>query len=112
MFVTLVAILCHVLQGGPGNCVEEIVTDSNLSSITVQSCLIQGQIGIANWMSEHPIYHANWTLQRYKCAPGHYQLHVRAWPVKEIAWWALVVMSSYALVYGSAWYGEIIAGIQ
>jgi hypothetical protein len=32
--------------------------------------------------------------------------------VKEIAWWALVVMSSYALVYGSAWYGEIIAGIQ
>jgi hypothetical protein len=72
MFVTLIAVLCHVLPGGSGDCVEEIVTNSNLSSI------IQGQIGIAKWMSEHPIYHANWTLQRYKCAPGHYELHVKA----------------------------------
>ena len=61
MFVTLVAVLCHVLPGGPGGCVEEIVTDSNQSNITFQSCMIQGQIGIANWMPEHPIYHANWT---------------------------------------------------
>jgi hypothetical protein len=78
MFVTLVAVLCHVLPGGPGDCVEEIVTDSNQSNITFQSCMIQGQIGIAKWMSEHPIYHTNWTLQRYKCAPGHYELHVKA----------------------------------
>ena len=78
MFVTLVAVLCHVLPGGPGGCVEEIVTDSNLSNITFQSCAIQGQIGIAKWMSEHPIYHANWTLQRYKRAPGYYELHVKA----------------------------------
>jgi hypothetical protein len=78
MFVTLVAVLCHVLPGGTGDCVEEVVTDSNLSSITFQSCTIQGQIGIAKWMSEHPIYHANWTLQRYKCAPGHYDLHGKA----------------------------------
>ena len=62
----------------PGGCVEEIVTDSSQSNITFQSCMIQGQIGIANWMSEHPIYHANWTLQRYKCAPGQYRLHVKA----------------------------------
>jgi hypothetical protein len=78
MFVTLVAVLCHVLPGGSGNCVEEIVTNSNLSSITFQSCTIQGQIGIAKWMSEHPVYHANWTLERYKCAPGHYDLHGKA----------------------------------
>src|SRR5712664_3452032 len=70
MFVTLVAVLCHVLPGGPGDCVEEIVTDSNQSNITFQSCMIQGQIGIAKWMSEHPIYHANWTLQRYKMRAG------------------------------------------
>ncbi|MDQ1390891.1 MAG: hypothetical protein QOF56_4345, partial [Acidobacteriaceae bacterium] len=56
MFVTLVAVLCHVLPAGPGDCVEEIVTDSNQSNITLQSCMIQGQIGIAKWMSEHPIY--------------------------------------------------------
>ena len=71
MFVTLVAVLCHVLPGGPGHCVEEIVTDSSQSNMTFQRCVIQ-------WMSEHPIYHANWTLQRYRCAPGHYQLHVKA----------------------------------
>ena len=58
MFVTLVAVLCHVLPGSSGDCVEEIVTNSNLSNITFQSCTIQGQIGIAKWMSEHPIYHA------------------------------------------------------
>jgi hypothetical protein len=69
---------CRSLSCFPGDCVEEIVTNSNLSSITFQSCTIQGQIGIAKWMSEHPIYHANWTLQRYKCAPGHYELHVKA----------------------------------
>jgi hypothetical protein len=31
MFAMLVAVLCHVLPGGVGNCVEEIVTDSKLS---------------------------------------------------------------------------------
>jgi len=78
MFVTLVAVLCRVFTGGVGDCVEEIVSDSNLSNITFQSCMIQGQIGIANWMSEHPIYHTNWVLQRYKCAPGRYELHAKA----------------------------------
>jgi hypothetical protein len=29
-------------------------------------------------MSEHPIYHSDWTLERYKCAAGHYQLRVKA----------------------------------
>jgi hypothetical protein len=77
MFVTLVAVLCHALSGGPADCVEKIVTDSDQSNITFQSCMIQGQIGIAQWMSAHPVY-ANWTLQRYKCVPGHYQLHVKA----------------------------------
>jgi hypothetical protein len=78
MFITLVAVLCHVSSGVPGACVEEIITDSSKSEITLQSCMIQGQIGVAKWMSEHPIYHANWTLQRYKCAAGHYELHVKA----------------------------------
>ena len=78
MFVTLVAILCHVSPGPSGVCVEEIVTDSNQSNITFQSCVSQGQIGISKWMSEHPIYRADWTLQRYKCAPGHYSKHVKA----------------------------------
>ena len=78
MFVTLVAILCHVSPGPSGVCVEEIVTDSSKSDISFQSCMIQGQIGVAKWMSEHPIHRADWTLQRYKCAPGHYSPHVKA----------------------------------
>jgi hypothetical protein len=78
MFVTLIAILCHSLAGGPGSCVEEIITDSSKSDITFQGCMIQGQIGVAKWMSEHPIYRANWTLQRYKCALGHYIQDVKA----------------------------------
>jgi hypothetical protein len=82
MFVTLVAVLCHVMPAGAGagagDCVEEIVSDSSQSNITFQSCMIQGQIGITKWMSEHPVYRTNWTLDRYKCAPGHYQLHVKA----------------------------------
>ena len=79
MFVTLVAVLCHVSPGPSGVCVEEIVTDSSKSDISsFQSCTIQGQSGVTKWMSEHPIYRADWTLQRYKCAPGHYSPHVKA----------------------------------
>jgi hypothetical protein len=61
-----------------GVCVEEVVTDSSKSGISFQSCMIQGQIGVTKWISEHPIYRANWTLQRYKCASGHYSPHVKA----------------------------------
>jgi hypothetical protein len=38
MFVTLVAVLCHVSPGPSGACVEEIVTDSSKSDISFQSC--------------------------------------------------------------------------
>lgn len=78
MFVTLVAVLCRTLVGGPGVCVEEIVTDSSLSDITFQQCAMQGQLGISKWMAEHPVYRANWRLEGYKCAPGHYEIHGRA----------------------------------
>jgi hypothetical protein len=47
MFVTLVAILCHVSPARSGACVEEIVTDSSKGDISFQSCMIQGQIGVA-----------------------------------------------------------------
>jgi hypothetical protein len=78
MFVTLVAVLCHVSSGSPGACVEEIVTDSSKSEISFQSCMIEGEIGVAKWMSEHPIYRNDWTLQRFKCAAGHYTPHVNS----------------------------------
>jgi len=76
MFVTVVAVLCQISGVG---CVEEIVTDSNLTpEITFLECLQSGQAPLAKWITEHPIYHANWRLDRYKCVPGHYEIKGRA----------------------------------
>jgi hypothetical protein len=72
MFVSVVAVLCSL--SGPA-CVEEIVTDSSLDdSVTMQSCLMIGEAAIVKWMNEHPIYHANWRLDRFKCSPGKYEI--------------------------------------
>ena len=79
MFVTVVAVLCHL--GGPaaGSCVEEIVTDSNMTpDITFQECMKGAQAPLAKWMGEHPLYHSNWRIERYKCVPGHYEIKGRA----------------------------------
>jgi hypothetical protein len=77
MFVTVVAVLCHLT----GNvCIEEIVTRSSLDSmVTFQSCMIAGQANLAKWKGDHPIYRSEaWHIARYKCAPGHYVLKARA----------------------------------
>jgi hypothetical protein len=65
MLTTLVAILCQVASNA---CVEEIITDQ----ASLQSCQIQGQIGIAEWMSRSPAYRTGWNLERYKCVVGPY----------------------------------------
>jgi len=79
MFVTVAAVLCHLLAGQPV-CVEEIVTDSNLTpELTWIGCTILGQGPIAKWKSEHPIYRKDeWYIEKYKCAPGHYEIKGRA----------------------------------
>lgn len=57
MFVTVVAILCHLGGLAAGSCVEEIVTDSNMTpEITFQYCVKSVQAPLAKWMNEHPIY--------------------------------------------------------
>ena len=79
MFVTVVAVLCHINGIAVAGCVEEIVTDSNLTpEITFLECAIGAQAPLAKWMSAHPIYHANWRLDRYKCVPGRYEIKGRA----------------------------------
>jgi hypothetical protein len=79
MFTTIVAVLCHLSGPATGACVEEIVSDSDMDpALTFQACMISGQAGIAKWMSEHPLYRSGWRLDRYKCAPGHYEIHGRA----------------------------------
>jgi hypothetical protein len=76
MFVTIVAVLCHLTSN---DCVEEIVSSSSLDSrVTFQSCVTGGQAGLAKWKGEHPIYRSeSWHIQRYKCVPGDYKLHAR-----------------------------------
>ncbi|MBR1136825.1 MAG: hypothetical protein E6614_11670 [Bradyrhizobium sp.] len=65
MLVTLVAMLCNGQL-----CMEKVVTNSEMSGITMTSCAVSAQIGIADWMSKGP-YH-EWRLQGYKCVAGKY----------------------------------------
>lgn len=74
--VTLVAVVCTALENAPV-CLEEIVTTSNISGITMQSCQMQAPMGLAKWQSEHPVYHS-WKIRGRKCAPGKYEPKGRA----------------------------------
>jgi hypothetical protein len=47
-----------------------VVTNSELSGITMSSCSVNAQIGIADWLTKGP-YH-EWRLQSYKCVMGKY----------------------------------------
>ncbi|MBK3662978.1 hypothetical protein JJE66_17350 [Bradyrhizobium diazoefficiens] len=75
MFITVVAVLCRLGAAASGTCVEEIVTDSNMTpDMSMMACAVGAQAPLAKWMGEHPIYHNNWRLDRYKCVPGHYEI--------------------------------------
>ena len=65
MLITLVAILCNGQL-----CLEKIVTTSEQSGITMSSCQLNGQIGIAEWLANSPL--REWRLQSYKCVLGKY----------------------------------------
>jgi hypothetical protein len=65
MLVTLVAVLCNGQL-----CLEKVVTNSEMSGITMSACSVNAQIGIADWLAHGP-YH-EWKLQRYKCVMGKY----------------------------------------
>ena len=79
MFVTVVAVVCHLLAGA-SECREEIVTDSNMTSgLTLMDCMVGAQAPLAKWKSEHPIYRrAEYRIERYKCVPGQYKPLARA----------------------------------
>lgn len=66
MLVTLVAILCNA----QGICLEKVVTNSNMSGITMMSCQVGSQQGVADWLVHSP-YH-DWTIKSIKCVPGTY----------------------------------------
>lgn len=90
MFVTVAVVLCLKIAPGPlhldRDCapeeqtVEEIVTDSDMDeALDFHGCMIEGQIGVAKWKSENPVYRADkWRIARIKCIPGHYEVKGRA----------------------------------
>ena len=65
MLIPLVALLCNGQL-----CMEKVVTTSELSGITMTSCAVNAQIGIADWLSKGP--YQSWHLQSYKCIAGRY----------------------------------------
>jgi hypothetical protein len=65
MLVTLVAVLCNGQL-----CMEKVVTTSELSGITMTACQVNGQIGIAEWLTNGP--YREWSLKSYKCIAGTY----------------------------------------
>lgn len=67
MIITISAVLCMVSKP---ICVEEIVTDSSMQELTMQSCMI-GEAPIVKWMSEHPVYRQGYRLDRWKCTIGN-----------------------------------------
>jgi hypothetical protein len=47
-----------------------MVTNSDLSSITMMECQVHAQAGIAEWLQTGP--YREWKLQSYKCIVGKY----------------------------------------
>jgi hypothetical protein len=65
MLITLIAIVCN----GP-LCLEKVVTNSDLSGITMMACQTQAQIGISQWLANGP--YSQWTLKGWRCVSGTY----------------------------------------
>ncbi|SFJ30593.1 hypothetical protein [Bradyrhizobium sp. Gha] len=76
MFVTVVAVLCHL---SAQDCTEVVVTNSNLDqSLTLQGCMLGGQASLSQWKTAHPIYRSDdWHIERYKCVAGLYVAKAR-----------------------------------
>jgi hypothetical protein len=86
MFITVVAVMCHLnldhrTIAPDTDCtseelrVEERVTDSSMDSrVDFFSCMLHAQIVIANWKENHPTYRtSDWRVARIKCVQGQYR---------------------------------------
>ena len=64
MLVTLVAVLCNSQL-----CIEKVVTTSDQSGITMTACQVNGQIGIAEWLTKGP--YREWRAAKLQMRRGH-----------------------------------------
>jgi hypothetical protein len=58
--IELVLTVC--LLASPTSCRDE---RANLQAASLMSCMVQGQVYAARWITEHPAY----SLQRWRCGP-------------------------------------------
>jgi hypothetical protein len=79
MFITVIAVLCHLSVGQPV-CSEEVVTDSDSNKdLTLLSCAVGAQAALAQWKAADPTYRSDdYWISRYKCVPGHPGTRARA----------------------------------
>jgi hypothetical protein len=61
--IKIVAVLCSL--SSPTSCHEQIVTTSDFSDVSVQSCLM-GAPQLADWMKQHP----SERLAAWRCVVG------------------------------------------
>ena len=86
MFITVVAVMCHLnvdhrTIAPDTDCtseesrVEECVTDSSMDNrVDIFSCMLHGQIAVAQWKENHPTYrNSDWRVARIRCVQGHYK---------------------------------------
>lgn len=61
--IKIIAVLCNL--AAPANCHEQIVTTSDFTDISMQSCLM-GAPQLAEWMKQHPAER----LAAWRCVLG------------------------------------------
>jgi hypothetical protein len=67
--VTIFARMC--LADAPAVCIQEVVTDSTMSDVTMGACMGGlGQISAMRFAAEHPLYRSRWTFQGWSCQLG------------------------------------------
>ena len=68
MIIRVIATICSLTS--PDQCVDKLVTDSNMEDISMQACLM-GMPALAHWMESFPTYRlASWRCQMGE-RPGH-----------------------------------------
>jgi hypothetical protein len=71
MQISIVLTLCHSLAGIPAPvCREEIVIKDEMP---MQACMLS-QAAIAEWKANSIYRGEGWTVARFKCVPGSYEI--------------------------------------
>jgi hypothetical protein len=70
MMMSLVVLICNVVDGAPALCHEEIVARAQMN---MASCYMGYQAVIAEWKEHSRFQGDQWRVARIKCESGDYQ---------------------------------------